>query len=108
MINWVLALIGMMIYFIIRYKNRNVKQLKFSFGHWVKDNWPECSVSVLSVVALMLIFMNDGAELDVKVYIEKIPFIKGMSTEVVKMTISLAIGYINSLLFYTMFRTKKK
>lgn len=108
MINWILALIGMMIYFIIRYKNRNAKQIRFSFGHWVKDNWPECTVSILSVIALMLIFMNDGAELDIKVYLEKIPFIKGATTEVIKMVVALSIGYLNSAIFYTMFRAKVK
>lgn len=108
MINWILALIGMMMYFINRYKNRNAKEVKFSFAHWIKDNWPESSLSVLSVISLMIIFMNKGAELDISQLIEKVPFIKGATTEVIKMVVALAIGFGNSALFYFMFRTKKK
>ena len=59
MIDYILCLIGIMIYFIGRYKKRTVKTIGFSFGFWVKDNWQELTSTVLMSVALMIIIHDE-------------------------------------------------
>jgi hypothetical protein len=48
MINWILNIIGMLIYFIQRYAGRRNKT-KFSFKFWLNDNWPELVTSIYSM-----------------------------------------------------------
>lgn len=103
MINWVLAFLGMAIYFLGKFAKRNDKSKEFSFGFWLKDNWPESLTSVLATIAIMIIFTNKESEFDLNSLISGIPFIVSLP---VNMVISLAIGYLNSLLFYKMFENK--
>lgn len=103
MINWVLAFLGMAIYFLGKYAKRNDKERGFSFGYWFKDNWPEAATSILATIALMIIFTNKDSEFDLNSLISGIPFIVSLP---VNMVISLAIGYLNSLIFYKMFENK--
>ena len=103
MINWLLAFIGLTVYFLIRYNGRRNKT-KFSFKFWFKDNWVEFAVSVLATFALMIIFLDEGSSFDMDMILEKVPFIKSIAADKFA---SLAIGYINSWLFYTLFKLKK-
>lgn len=105
MINWILAILGMMIYFLGKYAKRNDKVKEPSFKFWINDNWPEALTSVLATVALMIIFTNKDSEFDLSSIISGIPFVVSLP---VNMVISLAIGYLNSLIFYKMFENKIK
>jgi len=104
MINWLLALLGITIYFLNRYAHRNVKEA-FTFAYWIKDNWAELLTSVLVTIAMMIVFMDPESKFDFTTILEKVPYL--VSLPVTKV-ISLLVGYGNTALFYTLFKTKKK
>lgn len=101
--NWILAFLGIAIFFIGKYAKRNNKEKTFSFGFWLKDNWPEATVSVLATVALMIIFMSPEAEFNFVDLLNKVP---GVVSLPIKMVVSLLIGLGNSALLYRLFKTK--
>lgn len=101
--NWILAAIGLLMYFVGRYANRRNKT-KFDWKFWIKDNWPEMVTAILSTIALMVIFLDDGAVFDFSSIFDNIPFIKSLPTD---KFISLIVGYLNSWLFYTLMKQKK-
>ena len=103
--NWILALVGIMIYFITKYAKRRKKTIGFNLKFWAQDNWPEIIVSLLATYALMVIFMSDDAVFDLDYLIQKIP---GVVSLPIKMVVSLLIGFGNSALFYAMFKVKTK
>jgi Na+-transporting methylmalonyl-CoA/oxaloacetate decarboxylase gamma subunit len=103
MINWILALLGMAIYFLGKFAKRTDKVKEPSLSFWLKDNWPESVTSVLATIAIMIIFTNKDSQFDLSSIIGGIPFIVSLP---VNMVISLAIGYLNSLIFYKMFENK--
>ena len=103
MMNWILALIGLALYFIGRYAKRRNKT-KFNLSFWLRDNWPEGVTSILATVALMVIFLDEGAVFDFDSVFENVPFIKSLPTD---KFISLVIGYLNSFIFYNLMKLKK-
>ena len=104
MVNWLLALLGIAIYFMVRYANKKDTK-NFSFVFWVKDNWPEFVISGLATIALMIVFMDPESKFDFSEIFSKVPYLVSLPATKV---ISLFVGYGNSALFYTLFRTKKK
>lgn len=103
MINWILAAIGLGIYYIGRYSNRKNKT-KFSLLFWLDDNWPELVTSTLATIALMVIFLDKDAAFDFQSMLDSVPFIKSLPSEKL---VSLTIGYLNSMIFYKLMKQKK-
>jgi hypothetical protein len=103
MINWILAFLGIAIYFIGRYAKRSNKEKPFSFPFWCKDNWPEMVTSVLAVIALLIIFLSKESEFDFTPFLGKVP---GVVSLPMNMVLSLFVGYGNSALFYRIFKEK--
>ena len=103
MINWILAAIGLAIYFIGKYSKRKNKT-KFNLRFWLKDNWPELITSILATIALLVIFLDEGAVFDFSSIFEGVPFIQALPTE---KFVSLLIGYLNSFIFYNLMKFKK-
>lgn len=101
--NWILAYVGFSIYFFVKYNGRKNKT-KFNFKYWITDNFPELIVSALATFALMVIFLDEEAVINVGSLIDKVEFVESLP---VKKVISLAIGYFNSMIFYALFKTKK-
>jgi hypothetical protein len=101
--NYLLAFLGIAIFFIGKYAGRNDKQKDFSFTFWLKDNWPEAVTSVLATIALLIIFLSPEAVYDFDTLIDKIP---GVVSLPVKMVVALLVGLGNSALLYKMFKTK--
>lgn len=104
MINWVLAFLGIAIYFISKYIGRTNKEKSFSFGFWMKNNWHKSLVSALCTVALMLLFLSPEAQFDFKDFFSKIP---GVISLPAKGILSLGAGLFNSIWVYALFKTKK-
>jgi hypothetical protein len=105
MINWILNIIGMLIYFIQRYAGRRNKT-KFSFRFWLNDNWPELITSILFNVALMLLLMQPETNINIDDWLkENIPFQLQIAT---KPLFSLLLGIGLSALIYKMYRKKTK
>jgi hypothetical protein len=103
MINWILAAVGLAIYFLVRYKARRNKN-KFNLKFWLKDNWPEVVISLLATFAFMIIMTDENAELDFTEMLANVPFVKSLPADKL---VSLAVGYLNSWLVYTIFKVKK-
>lgn len=103
MINWILAAIGLAIYYIGRYSNRKNKT-KFSLFFWLDDNWPELVTSTLATISLMVIFLDKDAAFDFQSMLDSVPFIKSLPSEKL---VSLTIGYLNSMIFYKLMKQKK-
>lgn len=105
MINWILNIIGMLIYFIQRYAGRRNKT-KFSFRFWLNDNWPELITSILFNVALMLLLMQPETNINIDDLIkENIPFALQIA---VKPLFSFLLGLGLSAFLYKMFKSKVK
>lgn len=103
MINYILAFLGIAIFFIAKYAKRKDQEKAFSFAFWLKDNWPESVTSILATIALLIIFLSPEAVYDFDSLIDKIP---GVVSLPVKMVVSLLVGLGNSALLYKMFKTK--
>lgn len=104
MINWILAFLGIAIYFISKYIGRSNKEKTFSFGFWIKNNWDKSMVSALATIALMLLFLSPDAQFDFSDFFGKIP---GVISLPVKGILSLGSGLFNSVWVYALFKTKK-
>lgn len=103
MINWILNIIGMLIYFIQRYAGRRNKT-KFNFKFWLNENWPELVTSVLFNVALMLLLMQPETNINIDDLIkEHVPFALQIA---IKPLFSLLLGLGLSAFLYGMFKKK--
>ncbi len=100
-----LNLIGVLIYFINRYKNRTKKTIAFSFKYWFKDNWAEISTILLIDIALMILLFNPGTEVNFDDLFSKLPFGLKLPAD---LFMSFLLGLGLSSLFYTIFKKKVK
>lgn len=56
--NIILTICGLLIYTGMTYQNRRNKNVKFSFGYWIQDNWMKVVLSVVSAFTILL-FLDD-------------------------------------------------
>jgi Kef-type K+ transport system membrane component KefB len=103
--NWLLNLIGIMIFFINRYANRTKKTIAFSFKYWLKDNWPELATVLLLDLALMLLLFSEGTEVNFDALFSKLPFGLKVAGD---LFMSFLLGLGLSSLFYNVFKKKVK
>jgi hypothetical protein len=101
--NWVLNLIGIMIYFINRFANRKKKTVSFSLKYWLKDNWCEMGTVLLIDLALMIILNSPGTEIDFDALFIKSPIGIKVAGELL---MSFLLGLGLSSLFYSIFKRK--
>ena len=105
MINWILNLIGICIYFLSKYANRTHKA-KFNVKFWFKDNAPELLSTLLLNIALMLLLMQPETNINIDELIkENIPFALQIA---VKPLFSFLLGLGLSAFLYKMFKSKVK
>ena len=105
MINWILNIIGMLIYFISKYANRTHKT-KFSSKFWFKDNWPELASTMLINIALMLLLMQPETNINIDDWLKaNVPFALQIA---IKPLFSLLLGLGLSALLYGMFKKKTR
>lgn len=105
MIDYILCLIGIMVYFINRYANRTVKTIGFSPKKWITENWPELSTTILMNAALMIIIHQKETAISFDNLLSALPF----SIHVAAMpTMSFLIGLGLSAVFYRLFKEKTK
>ena len=105
MINWILNIIGIMIYFINRYAKRTKKTVGFSFKFWRRDNWPEAVTIILLDIALMILLLGEGTQVNFDDLFSKLPFGLQIAGEPF-MAFILGLGV--SALFYSIFKRKVK
>ena len=103
MVNWILNLIGVMVYFINKYANRKNKT-KFNGKYWLNDNWPELATTLLINIALMLLLMQPETNINIDDFLkENVPFALQIA---IKPLFSLLLGLGLSAFLYGMFKKK--
>lgn len=103
--NWLLNIIGILVYFINRFANRTNKTAAFSLKYWLKDNWPELSTVLLIDLALMLIINSPGTEINFDEIFSKLPFGIKVAGD---LFFSFLLGLGLAALFYSIFKKKVK
>ena len=108
MINWVLNIIGIMVYFIGRFSQRKSKTIQPSFTFWFKDNWPELIQTSLLNFAIMLIISMKQLSVNMDIWLqEKLPYIS-IDPVVAKAILSLGVGLIITHMVYQSYLSKVK
>lgn len=64
LIKWFLNALGIFIYFLTRYINRTDRAKEPSRAYWWRDNWPELIIILMFDVALMLLVIVGGVQLN--------------------------------------------
>lgn len=103
--NWILNLIGVLIFFINRFNKRSKKTVAFSFKFWVTDNFQEMASTLLVNLALMIILQENIKDGTLPELLAKFPewvSILGVPG------ICLGLGAGFSWLLYELFRKKVK
>jgi hypothetical protein len=105
MLNWILNLLGISIYFLNRFSNRTNKT-KFKFSFWFNDNWNELLSTLLINIALMLLLMQPETNINIDELIaQHVPFALQVA---IKPLFSFLLGLGLSSAFYSIFRRKLK
>ena len=105
MVNWILNLIGVMIYFINKYANRKNKT-KWNGLFWLNDNWPELATTLLINIALMLLLMQPETNINIDEWLkDNVPFALQIA---IKPLFSLLLGLGLSAFLYGMFKKKTR
>jgi hypothetical protein len=101
--NWLLNILGILIFFLNRYNKRTLKTKAFSFNFWIKDNWNELITIFLLDIALMLLLLGPGTEVNFDDLLSKLPFGLKVAGEPL---LSFLLGLGLSNLFYSIFKKK--
>ena len=100
-----LNILGIALYFLIRYNKRTDKSVKFSHEFWLNDNWPETVAILIFDLVLMILLFKGGLEIDLNKYLPALP--DGVAF-VGDLSICFFIGLILSAAIYNLFKTKVK
>ena len=101
--NWILNIIGVAIFFINRYAKRKTKTVAFSFKYWLQDNWPEMATIILLDIALMILLLGQGTEVNFDDLLSKLPFGLKVAGEPF---LAFLLGLGLSSAFYKIFKHK--
>jgi hypothetical protein len=71
--NWIVNILGIALYFLIRYGNRTDKSIKFSGTFWLNDNWIETVSTIVINALLMIIFSYNGFSIDYEKLVPALP-----------------------------------
>lgn len=102
MIDYILCLLGIFIYFVNRYANRTDKT-KLSIKYWFQDNSPELLSTLALNAALMILIHMSTANVDINPVFQSLPFVLQVAG---KPTLSFFLGLGLTSWFYRMFRSK--
>ena len=89
----VLAFLGIATSFIVKFLNKSDKESKPDFVFWIKDNYMEVILSLLSMTMLLIIAAN--TEFDNQVV--GMLFVKSLPIDLIAAAL---IGYLNNTLWY--------
>lgn len=102
MLVWVIAFLGIVLSFFVKYAYRTNKEKLPSKSFWVKDNYPEMIVSLLSMVILIIIFQK--STFDDSVIITRLPWITSLPMDLVSAALA---GYLNNTIWYAIVKKAK-
>ncbi|KKP52072.1 MAG: hypothetical protein UR43_C0015G0008 [candidate division TM6 bacterium GW2011_GWF2_33_332] len=100
-----LNILGIVLYFILKYINRTDQTTKLSPIFWIKDNWPESLAIVMFDLVLMILLMAGGITIDLNKYLPALP--DGVAF-VGDLAICFFIGIFLSSGIYELFKAKQK
>ena len=101
-INIILCMLGILVYFINRYANRS-RKTRPSLSYWWADNWPEFIATVAMNLALMIIIHLPQTYVSLDRLFTGLPFdikVSGIPA------LSFALGLGLTASFYRMFKSK--
>jgi sterol desaturase/sphingolipid hydroxylase (fatty acid hydroxylase superfamily) len=108
---WILALLGILLSFGIKYQARGDQQKDFDLQYWTKDNWFEFVLSFIVMIILMSVFTNPETAIDeeqFKVWMnDNIPFLTWISFPA-KLLIPVLVGYLSNEVVYFLVKKKMK
>lgn len=103
--NWILNIIGIVIFFIVRYECRS-SESKPSWRFWLKDNWREVATSILFNTACMIILIHPETSVDINIELKET--LPAVITVAGKLGLSFALGLGLSFVLYEMYKKKIK
>ncbi len=92
---WVIAFLGIMTSFVVKYLKRTDKTKEPDPVFWVKDNYMECIASFGFMFILLII--GSQIEFDEEAILSKIPFVKSLPFDLIFAAVA---GYYNNVLWY--------
>lgn len=108
---WILAVLGMILSFGIKYQARCNTDVKPSLKYWLNDNWFEFAMTFIVLLILMQVMTNPDTGYDQEAfnnYIrEKIPALSWVTLPV-KIVIPVFIGYGANEVIYWLVKRKLK
>jgi hypothetical protein len=105
-LNWIIAVLGLLYYWIRNYTVFSDKQVKGTFDNFVKNKIDDIFLSVLAVVILSLIVLR----VESLAYLHNLLGVVGspVSVTIVDKLIALAIGLLNSWVMENLAKLFKK
>jgi len=93
---WILNIIGIAIFFLVRFGNRKDKSKEASATFWLKDNWAQLIAVLLFEVGLMLLFGEGGLNIS----FEKIEWLPAWLQIIGDSATAFVIGLLGAWLAY--------
>jgi len=100
-----LNFLGIVLYFLIRYKNRKDKDVKFSGTFWFNDNWVETIGTLVVNLILTLLMFYGGITIDLSKWVTWLPEGIGFVGD---LSIYVLIGAVLSHAVYEFVAKEKK
>jgi len=92
---WLIAFLGIITSFIVKFIKRKDKTKEPTIVFWIKDNMWECLASFGFMFILLII--GSQIEFDEEALLSKIPFVKSLPTDLIFAALA---GYYNNVLWY--------
>lgn len=98
-----LNFLGIVLYFLLKYRGRSDKSTNFSHTFWLNDNWPESLSIIIFDFVLMILLLKGGLVIDLNKWIPSLPDGVAFAGD---LSICFLIGLILSGGIYELFKTK--
>ena len=102
MLAWVVAFIGIITSFIVKFYKRKDRVKEPDMMFWIKDNFWECIASFGFMFILMII--GSKTEFDEEALLAKIPFVKSLPLDLIFAAVT---GYFNNVIWYAIIKKAK-
>lgn len=100
---WFMAFLSILLSFFVKFSNRRDKNKPLDPIFWIKNNYPELVISVLSMVILLILAGKTSFNID-KIT-EQYPIIDSLPLDLI---VAALIGYLNNTLWYWLVNVGKK
>jgi len=98
----ILTFLGIVICFLTKYNNRRDMSRAFDLQFWLKDNWPELTITLLFDAAMMILVMTSDIKFDFTNYLPD--WIVGIGS----LSLAFGMGLGLAAAIYEIFKAKIK